>query len=164
MEKHSHSFWLSLLVPWMLGAVSAFAMVQVLAVTAAIPAPPELFAWFKHHGMLRLALLGWDTLVVSGLSIALPAVAALLLLLRRFPRHRIAATLSLVTGVLLSIYFLVPIRFGETAASPFVLPWWQQGPAVSLLLASGIALGLSRRFAINARTENRTEKPPTASS
>lgn len=143
---------------------SAFAMAQVRAVTAAMAPPPELFAWFKDHELLKLALLGWATFVVSGLSLALPAFAALLLLFRTLPSHHIVATLSLTTGVLLSIYFLVPISLGETVLSPFVLPWWQQGPAASLLLASGIALGLPRRPVSNTRAADPTGKPTTASS
>jgi len=155
MSRHPRSLWLSLPVSFIVGVVLAFAMVQVLARTSAISAPANLFAWFKGHGLLPLALLAWDTLVVYGLSIALPVAISLVLLFRLFPRHRLVLATCLGIGVLSSLYGFVPFYFGQASVSPFILPWWQQGLVASLLLAFGITLGVSRMFRITIRSSGR---------
>lgn len=155
MSNRSHSLWLWLLVAFTVGAVLAFAMVPVLARTAAIAAPANFFAWFKGHGLLPLALISWDTFVVYGLSIALPTAVVLLLLSHLFPSHHIALGACLGSGVLSSLYLLVPLYFGAASVSPFILPWWQQGLVASLLLAFGSALGISHIFRITIRPSGR---------
>ncbi|MBS0582339.1 MAG: hypothetical protein JSS42_04475 [Proteobacteria bacterium] len=155
MPNHSRSLWLALSVSLVVGAALAFAMVPVLARTAAIAAPPSLFAWFKGHNLLPLALLSWDTLVVFGLSIALPVAGSLVLLFRLFPTYRSALATCLGVGVLLSAYLFEPLYFGQQSISPFAMPWWQQGLVVSLLLAFCIALGVSRMFRITIRSSGR---------
>jgi len=47
---------------------------------------------------------------------------------------------------------LVPLYLGQASVPPFTLPWWQQGLLTSLLLAFGIALGISRMFRTTIRT------------
>jgi hypothetical protein len=155
MSNRSHFLWLWLVVAFIVGTVLAFVMVPVLARTAAIAAPANLFAWFKGHGLPPLALFSWDALVVYGLSIALPAAALLVLLFRLFQSHRIALAACLGIGVLSSLYLLVPLYSGVASVSPFILPWWQQGLVASLLLAFGIALGVSRIFRITIRSSGR---------
>lgn len=155
MSNRPHSFWLWLSVAFIVGAALAFAMVPVLARTTAIATPAGLFSWFNGHGLLPLALLSWDAVVVYGLSIALPAAAALLLLYRLFPSHRFVLAACLGGGVLSSLYLLVPLYFDGTSVSPFMLPWWQQGLIVSLLLALGFALGVSRIFRMTVRPGGR---------
>lgn len=155
MSNRPHSFWLWLLVAFLGGAVLAFAMVPVIARTAAIPAPTDFFAWSKDHGLLPLALISWDSLVTYGLSIGLPMATLLVLFFRFFPGHRIALAACLSIGVLSSLYFLVPLYFGQASVSPFILPWWQQGLVASLLLAFGAALGVSRIFRITVHPSGR---------
>ena len=152
MSNRSRSLWLSLSVALLVGAALAFAMVPFIARTAAIVAPASLFAWFKGHGLLPLALFTWDTLVVFGLSVALPVAGSLVLLFRLFPNHRIALAICMGVGVLLSAYWFAPLYFGQQSISPFAMPWWQQGLVASLLLAFCIALGLSRMFRITIRS------------
>jgi hypothetical protein len=152
MSKRPRSLLLRLPVAFVAGIVLAFAMVQVLARTAAISAPANLFAWFKGHGLLPLVLFAWDTLVVYGLSIALPVAVCFVLVFRLFPSHRIALAASLGIGVLSSLFWFVPLYFGQASVSPFILPWWQQGLVASLLLAFCIALGVSRMFRITIRS------------
>ena len=140
--------WFWLLVAFIVGAVLALLMVPVLARTAAIAAPASLFAWFKGHGLLSLALFSWAALVVYGLSIALPAAVALVLLFCLYQRHHTASAASLGFGVLFSLYILVPLYSGQPSGFPPIFQWWQHGLLASLLLASGIALGVSQVFRI----------------
>jgi len=151
MPRFSRSLGFSSLVAFVVGVVLAIAMVKVLARTAAISAPVYFFAWFKAHRLMPLALLAWDTLVVYGLSIGLSGAVVSVMLFRIFPSHRIALALCLCIGVLSSLYWLVPRYLDETSVSLFTLPWWQQGLVASLLLAFGIAFGISRLFGAHAR-------------
>jgi hypothetical protein len=144
MSHRACSLWLWLSLAFLTGAVLAFVMVPVAAHTAAIAAPASLFGWFKSHGLLPLALFSWATLVVYGLSIALPAAASLLLLFRLPQRHHPALAASLGLGVLFSAYVLVPLYSHDVGVSPFILPWWQHGLVASLLLGFNIAVGASR--------------------
>ena len=155
MSNRLHSLWLWSSVAFIVGVALAFAMVPVLARTTAMAAPAGLFSWFNGHGLLPLALLSWNAVVVYGLSIALPAAIALLLLYRLFPGHRLALAVCLGGGVLLSLYLLVPHYFDGASVSPFMLPWWQQGLVVALLLAFGCAPGVSRIFRMAIRPGGR---------
>ena len=137
------------------GATLAFAMVPVIARTAAIAAPAVVFAWFKDRDLLPLALLLWDSLVVYGLSITLPVAVSLVLLFRLFPGNRVALASCVGIGVFSSLHWFVPLYFGQPSASLFILPWWQQGLVASLMLAFGIALGASRMFRITIRPSGR---------
>lgn len=155
MAKPSNAIWSSLRVGFVLGTVLAIVLVPVLARTNAIAAPPALFAWFKGNGLLPLELFSWDVLVVYGLSIALPAIVSLVLLFRFFSSHRIVSAASFSIAVLVSLYLFVPLYFGQPGVSPFGLPWWQHGLVVALLLAFGLALGVSRIFRISNRPSGR---------
>jgi hypothetical protein len=155
MSNRPHSLWLWLSVAFIAGVAVAFAMVPMLARTMAIAAPAGLFSWFNGHGLLPLALLSWDAVVVYGPSIALPAAVILLLLYRMFSDHRLALTMCLGAGVLSSRYWLAPHYFGGASVSPFMLPWWQQGLVVALVLALGFALGVSRIFQMTVRPGGR---------
>lgn len=155
MSSRPRSLWLWLSVAFIVGVALAFAMVPVLARMSAIAAPAGVFSWFNRHGLLPLALLSWDAVVVYGLSIALPAAGALLLLFRLFPGQRLALAVCMGGGVLASLYLFVPHYFGGASASPFMLPWWQQGLVVSLLLAFGAAPGVSRIFRMTVRPDGR---------
>ena len=146
---------ITLLLAFVLGCALAFALVPVTARTAAIVAPKELFLWFRGHGLLPLALFTWDTIVVHGLSIAVPAAVALVLFFRWSSANRTALALCLSAGVLLSAYWLVPYSFGAQAISPLSLPWWQHGLVAALAIAFGIAIGVSRLFRITIRSSGR---------
>lgn len=155
MPNRPSSSWLWLLLAFTLGAALVFTMVPVLARTAAIAAPANLFTWSKGHGLLPLARLSWDTFIVYGLSIALPAAAALLAFFRLVPAHRIAVAGCLGSGILFSVHFAVPLYYGEPTMFSLNLPWWQHGLVVSLLFAFGLAIGLSRIFRIASRPGGR---------
>ena len=155
MSNRTNSPWLWLPIALIVGVVLMFAMVPVIARTAAIAAPASFFAWFKGHGLSLLAPLAWETFVVFGLSILLPAVVALLVLFRWLPKHRVAVAACLAIGVLLSQCVLMPLYFRQPFISPLAIPWWQHGLLASLLLAFGVALGLSRLSRVTTSSSGR---------
>jgi len=61
----------------LLGVCVAFVYVPLLGISSAIAAPKDLFPWAKANGVLEPALLAWYTLVIGGLGMALPVLAAM---------------------------------------------------------------------------------------
>lgn len=141
-QTRSSRLWL--LLTFIVGAVLAFALVPILGRSSAIVAPASMFVWMQGHGLQALAAFLWDVLVVYGLGVALPVIVTLLVIFRTTRTHHIAIAACLALGVLVSVYLLYPLEFGQHSVSLFELQWWQQGLMASLLLACAIALGIDR--------------------
>jgi hypothetical protein len=135
----SHSSVTPVIVAVMLGAAIAFACVPLYGITSAIPAPAEYFQWARGNGQGALALLGWDTAVVAGLALGIPALIVLVVLCRAFPEQTFGVMLGFVAAIEIGRYVLVPLAYFEP---PSFLPdraWFSYADELVLVIVTGLA-------------------------
>ncbi|MGH9694372.1 MAG: hypothetical protein ACRD5Z_09540, partial [Bryobacteraceae bacterium] len=87
---------------------------------------------------LEPALFAWETLVVGGLGLALPILAALVVLCLAFPRSRITVVSAFLVGALLGHYLIVPITYLDSPLVFLNRQWWSLGQELSVLIAVGV--------------------------
>ena len=128
----------ALVVAMFLGVAVAFVFVPFLGISSAIPAPPSLFSWARSNGLLEPTLFAWETFVVGGIGLALPALAAMILLCLAYPMNRRIVALSCAGGILLGHYLFVPWMYLESPLLALDRRWWSLGQELSLIIVVGI--------------------------
>lgn len=125
------------------GLSTAFVCVPLLGITSAIPAPPDLFPAAKAHGLLEPALLAWQTLVVAGPAVALPALIMLAMLCVAFPGRHGVLTVAFGLALAIGLDIAVPLAYFEPITLALDRQWWAFGTelAIALSLASIVAWG-----------------------
>lgn len=124
-----------------LGIVIAFVATFVIGYTSAIAAPQLWFTWF---GSTEVGLFLWDTIVVYGLGVGVPAVLALFIAFRFTIKPTMYSGITFVIGVLLAAYVLLPLVYDTPLSLAYTRPWWGYGFEVSLICAVLAALLLTR--------------------
>ena len=129
-----------------LGVVVGVAALYSLGFTAAIASPAGLFDWFKSKNLLDLGLGLWHLVVVYGLGIGLPVFLVLFSAFRTFAKPAVSSALLFVLGVLLTVHVFYPLAYGSSLSAAFTRPWWGYGFELSLVVATGAALFVTRNW------------------
>jgi hypothetical protein len=129
----------SIVLATSVGVLVAFACITFLGISSAIPWPTFFYSWATSSGLVQPALFVWGICVVGGVGLAIPTLAAMVVLSLAYPANRISISLACLGGVLLGYYILVPLVYFE---SPFVMlnrRWWSFGQDLSLIASFGVA-------------------------
>ncbi len=141
----------SIVIAALFGIAVAFAFVPLLGISSAIAAPKELFAWAKSNGLLDPALFAWEALVIGGLGIALPTLAAMVALCAAYPSNRVVLLSALLSGVLAGYYLVVPAAYLEPSLLFINRRWWSFGRELSLVIVVSLVFFWQWRSRITTR-------------
>jgi hypothetical protein len=138
MSKSDPSFT-AVILAVMLGAAIAFVCVPLYGITAAIPGPTEYFQWARNNGQTGLALLSWNTAVVAGLALGIPAFIGLVVLCRAFPRQTFGVILGFGAAIEIGRYVLVPLAYFDPPSFMLNRAWYSYADELALVIAIALA-------------------------